>query len=295
MTYATALDIYGLKLNARCDDPQLAEGLQRLLRLFVLPNPDPDSWQLSLSAFDGNGNGGNVQRQMPSNGGQTAVNSPGGRVVVNEDAKIIEAHIVPDMQGWVVLLFQILSVLQRSNIFVIHSAAFADGRGRGFLFPGNHSSGKTTLTFTALRAGCKIVCDDLLLMRKDGQDICFLPFLSVLSLEEGRPVKALFDVLEHYPNEVFQPVINPRFVMFPKIVEQPETSMEVIPDKREVFNLLLAHSLLAQGRSRQVEQLKILWQLAGMMLAYKLFLGRDHHASPELLHEFIKPIEVVSR
>lgn len=291
MNHSTAFDIYGTKIIVECEEPELAEGLRTLLGLFPSPDTTEDSWLMRLRRADRDGKGKPMAAVVPPNSTRTLVSNSSSIITMQEEGKLVDAQIAPGPAGPVMLVFPILTILQSRGVFVMHSAAFSDRSGKGFLFPGQHASGKTTIAFTALQSGCSIVADDVLLLRREGQDIVLLPFLAVLSFEEGKPTKRMFDVLRHYPREAFKPAINPRFVLFPKVTQQPTTTVTRIPDKRRVFELLLTHSLLVEEKSHQAQQLKILWEMAGRLASYELYLGQDHHASPEVLHDILEGAE----
>ncbi len=267
--------------------------MQRLFGLFLLPEVCPDSWHLNLTKVDGSDKVVDLFESKTSNRDGIRLHNSAGCVCLDKETKTIEACIAPTLAGWAMLLAPILSVLQSNEIFVMHSAAFVDHKCRGFIFPGNHSSGKTTITLTALRIGCSIVADDILLFRLEGQSIRFLPFLSVLSVEDGNPTKKLIEVLNYYPKEVFQPITNPQFVLLPRITAEARTTAEMITDRRELFRLLLRNVMIPDEVTQRPRLLKILWELAGRASAYRLFLGQDHRSSPSVLNELLEKMEGV--
>lgn len=181
----------------------------------------------------------------------------------------------------------ILSLLARHDIFAFHAAAYVNINGKGILLPGKAASGKTTVAFSALTSGYHFVGDDIVLCRRDSNDLRLLPFKSYLFLKQGGESEKYY-VAEHYPKDVFCTTYA-RVIVFPQIVSKEESVITKNSDVRAVLTGLLRTSIWVRDNDSRGRQASILEELCTLP-AYNLFLGNDHNRRPQLAIELLDRI-----
>ena len=105
----------------------------------------------------------------------------------------IDATRVPHIHGWMtphvfisgrfidVILVSLAPLLRKRGYFLLHAAAVALN-GSAVLFVGPSGSGKTTTCLALIHAGWQLLSNDIVLLKRDGNQILALPVPDQISL-----------------------------------------------------------------------------------------------------------------
>jgi hypothetical protein len=182
---------------------------------------------------------------------------------------------------------KLLSILAKKEMFAFHAAAYENKNKKGILLPGESSSGKTSIAFSALKTGYPFIGDDVVLCHFNGNAFNLLPFKSYLHLKQNYESQK-YDILEHHSIDTFSRT-NAEVIVFPQITTDDITSIREIKDKKIELSALLQTSVWFSDkllRNKQVSMVKEICKLP----AYDLFLGTDHLLRPEVAIEILDGI-----
>jgi hypothetical protein len=197
----------------------------------------------------------------------------------------------------------LMEMLKERGFCGLHAAAITR-QGRGYLFPGDSGSGKTTIALGLLRRGCGYLADDkVLLRREDAGAIAALAFThrfnidadltrfypEVSGLESPSPLpptaKRPFDVSKLYPN-AFRPRCRPSALIHLQRAPGGVSRISPLSPTASLVRLT-RQTILASRRDRAAMQLRLLGDLVTSVDNYLVENGRDPAGSPERLLELV--------
>jgi hypothetical protein len=187
----------------------------------------------------------------------------------------------------------ILELLRVRGLDAIHASA-VEKDGRGFLFVGRCGRGKTTACLSLARAGYRCVSDDHPLLRRTATGMEVLPFLTEFRVSEKTVgffpeldtsrsllrlgvVKQSFRLEEAFGADCKGDQLlgcRPDFLIFPRLVDWPESRLEPLPRAR-AFEELLPESLLVLESERATRLFRTLSQMVQTTSCYRLHFGQD--------------------
>jgi hypothetical protein len=209
------------------------------------------------------------------------------------DASIWTTTFEPDPVAELVSV-ALLELVSYRGFFGMHAGAVVSG-GVGYLLPGTSGSGKTSLCLTLMRAGCRYLTDDFVLLTTDRDPVRCLPlfrtfnvdtswaehFAELSFLHDLPPLahgKRTFDPERCYPGSHIG-TARPTVVVFPTIVD--DVASEVRPmSKREAFCRLLPQTRLSADARIAEAQVRTLVVLMRDSVAFELRHGRDFVQAP---------------
>ena len=167
------------------------------------------------------------------------------------------------------------------------------------LIPGNSGRGKTTTFISLLRSGYRYLSDDHPLLQDSGAHVEVLPFpikinvtdatvqffpelksASEQVLHPGVP-KRFFYAEDLYPTAVGERC-QPALVLFPHVVDSPQSHLELLPKSR-ALEALLPQALLVYDQEVARREFKVLAKLVKQVDCYRLHFGRDILDLPKLI------------
>ena len=200
------------------------------------------------------------------------------------------------------LMAPLMEMLKERGLYGLHAAALTR-QGRGYLFPGDADSGKTTIALGLVRRGFGYLADDKVLLRQEDGGVAALAFTHCFNIDpaisrfypeiaplESLPplpgtVKRPFDISKLYPN-TFTPRCRPSVVMH--VQPSPGGTSRIAPlSPTASFMRLTRQTILASQRERAATQLRLLGDLVASVDNYLVENGRDLDGSPEQLLELV--------
>jgi len=192
----------------------------------------------------------------------------------------------------------LIELLRRRGLYTIHATAL-EHNGRAILIPGNSGRGKTTSFISLLRSGYRYLSDDHPLLQDSGTQVEVLPFpikinvtdatvqffpelraASEQVLHPGVP-KRFFYAEDLYPTAVGERC-QPALVLFPHVVDSPQSHLELLPKSR-ALEALLPQALLVYDQEVARQEFKVLAKLVQQVDCYRLHFGRDILDLPKLI------------
>jgi len=193
------------------------------------------------------------------------------------------------------LSWAILVLLRHHDLYPMHGAALASDNG-GLMIVADSGGGKSTLTAQFLRADCKLVSDDSLLLCRTPEGIQALALRRDLFVLPDNPLadeaektlcrldegKLRVDYRRRRPQSSVDHCF-PRLLLFPEIVDAETSRIDACPDD-DALHLLAHHGLVAEmppGRARR--HFQVLAELVGQCRCLRLTAGRDLLRDPSLV------------
>jgi hypothetical protein len=192
----------------------------------------------------------------------------------------------------------LIELLRRCGLYTIHATAL-EHNGRAILIPGNSGRGKTTSFISLLRSGYRYLSDDHPLLQDSGAHVEVLPFpirinvtdatvqffpelraASEQVLHPGVP-KRFFYAEDLYPTAVGERC-QPALVLFPHVVDSPQSHLELLPKSR-ALEALLPQALLVYDQEVARQEFRVLAKLVQQVDCYRLHFGRDILDLPKLI------------
>ncbi len=192
----------------------------------------------------------------------------------------------------------LIELLRRRGLYTIHATAL-EYHGCAVLIPGNSGRGKTTSFISLLRSGYRYLSDDHPLLHDSGAQIEVLPFpikinvtdatvqffpelreASEQVLHPGFP-KRYFYADDLYPTAVGERC-QPAIVLFPHVVDAPQSRLELLPKSR-ALEALLPQALLVYDQEVARREFQVLAKLVQQVDCYRLHFGRDILDLPKLI------------
>ena len=192
----------------------------------------------------------------------------------------------------------LIELLRRRGLYTIHATAL-EHNGRAILIPGNSGRGKTTSFISLLRSGYRYLSDDHPLLQDSGTHVEVLPFpikinvtdatvqffpelgaASAQVLHPGVP-KRFFYAEDLYPTAVGERC-QPALVLFPHVVDAPQSHLELLPKSR-ALEALLPQALLVYDKTVARREFQVLAKLVQQVDCYRLHFGRDVLDLPKLI------------
>jgi hypothetical protein len=213
------------------------------------------------------------------------------------DSWLVDPQAMPPEQLDGLLRLAVIELLRLRGLYAIHAAAL-EKDGHGFLLAGPCGHGKTTACLALVRAGFRCLSDDHPLLRQTADGLELLPFLCDFNVTEktigffdelqlartrGRPGahKQSFRVQEVFPAATARPC-RPSFLIFPRIVDWPESHLEPLPRSRALEELL-PESMLVLERELAGRQFQALAHLVQSAACYRLHFGENVLRLPAVL------------
>jgi hypothetical protein len=200
---------------------------------------------------------------------------------------------------FVVPLFE---MLKRRGYFNIHAAAVSIG-GRGLLFAGHTTAGKSTLAVALCRTGVGFVSDDYVFLTERHDGLKVLGFPEELDLLDGTirlfpELRGVLDVAkrpgwskrqirveEHWDVPQISECV-PAVLMFPAVADTAVSTIEPI-GVQEAIAELVPNVQCTQPASAQAH-LDLLGALVRQCACYRLRTGRDLDVLPGRLRELVE-------
>ena len=208
----------------------------------------------------------------------------------------------PDELSKEFVIYSLIALLRYWDLYAIHGACVAQNE-IGCLFVAKSDCGKSTMAFSLVRQGWDYLSDDSILFRSNGKDVEVFPLRKELFLDldsaryfpeivahwqtyqQKTEVKQFLNVEAVYPGRVTTNCV-PRILIFPEIVDEPES--QLIPSsKAESLFLLIQQSLFLLELNIAPKYIEILKLLVNQTKRYRLLAGRDMKNDPSLISHFI--------
>jgi hypothetical protein len=192
----------------------------------------------------------------------------------------------------------LIELLRRRGLYTIHATAL-EHNGRAILIPGNSGRGKTTSFISLLRSGFRYLSDDHPLLQDSGTHVEVLPFPIKINVTDA--TVQFFPELKSASEQVLHPGVPKRFfyaedlyptavgdrcqpalVLFPHVVDSPQSHLELLPKSRALESLL-PQALLVYDQEVARQEFKVLAKLVQQVDCYRLHFGRDILDLPKLI------------
>ncbi len=210
-------------------------------------------------------------------------------------------------QLYVVLTFVMLLLFEVDGWYALHAACLVHPSGAGVLLVGPSDSGKSTMALHLVEQGWHYLSDDSVLLHLEGDEVVAHPLRPDFCLDPE--AEALFPVLQNpqgrmltdadkwrvqvddwYPAQQAASV-TPRLVLFPQIVEAPESHAERLRPVEALMLLLPQASLLRRAPDEARQFSDLLRKLVSSAPGYRFLSGadvyRDGHRLAHLLSAFL--------
>lgn len=223
-----------------------------------------------------------------------SVQSPGTRAFIH-----LAEPVDPENDDLLYCLhFGLVEVLKRRGLFTIHAAALERDE-QGVLIAGASGQGKTTACLSLARAGYRCLADDHPFLRNDGGQIgiyafpepmavtdvtrCMIPELgSADTAFQPADNKLSFHLEDVYGANAWARTAVSRVILFPQVIDWPTSYVEPV-SKAQCLQELLLHGFRALNRDVAAAHFHLLARLADQAPAYRLFLGANVLALPDLI------------
>lgn len=182
-----------------------------------------------------------------------------------------------------------IELLRLRGLHAVHAAAL-EKDGVGYLIAGPSGRGKTTSCLALTRAGFRCLSDDHPLLRQTAHGLELLPFRDRIDVTDRTvgffpELRAAEERLHPGPwkrsfrlEQVFEDSrpqgCRPGYLLFPRIVDRPESHLEPLP-KARALEELLPEALLVLDRELAQRQFRLLSRLVQSVACYRLHFGRD--------------------
>lgn len=219
------------------------------------------------------------------------------------------------MEGWLVgpeanppdwaasfVLSAAIELLRTRGVYAIHAAG-VERDGRGIIIAAPSGRGKTTACLGLARSGYRMLSDDHPLLRAAESGMELLPFpgrvavtpqtaawLPELAAAEAAmrqdSVKRSFCPQEVLGTRWAGPC-RPALLVFPRLVDWPESFLEPLPRLRALEELL-PQTMLVLDRQLAARQFQTFARLVQSVPCYRLHFGHDVLALPELFDRVLE-------
>ena len=227
------------------------------------------------------------------------------------DVQRVVCHVTPDLVCQRELLRYLvfgalIPLLRRKGIFVMHAFAAAK-ECHAVLLVGESGSGKTTTGLGLVRAGWSFLANDRVLLRQAASRVialshdesininpsatAFLPELRGI-LDDGSVQSNLSFDIEQVYGDVRAEEAAIDLLLFPRISDI-DRSITLPISPSEALSLLLSQGLDGWDKETAATHFSILANLAQQIPAYRLHLGRDTSALPDLVNRLLQPRQSV--
>lgn len=259
---------------------------------------------------------GNVRVHRTANG-VVVTNGTTRAEIANASKMRVEVPIspsgaVPEHAAGVVHV-ALLWALRARALFELHAAAIAPpGASRPIVIVGDAGSGKTTLTLAFLEAGARYLGDDRVLLRCDAGSRTEVlsyprtfnvapatarafPRLSSRDLEADAADEApqAVDPAVAYASSFHTEAASPTMLVFPRVVDEANTSMRAMAQSDAFDRLVEASGVLTlEGLPYRDENLACLKDLSSVP-AFELLSGQDLLVDPARVVRELEPLQRV--
>lgn len=192
----------------------------------------------------------------------------------------------------------LIELLRRRGLYTIHATAL-EHNGRAVLIPGNSGRGKTTSFIALLRSGYRYLSDDHPLLQESGTQVEVLPFPIKINVTDATvqffpELKSASEQMLHpgvpkrffYAEDLYSTAVGercrPALVLFPHVVDAPQSRLELLPKSR-ALEALLPQALLVYDQEVARREFKVLAKLVQQVDCYRLHFGRDILDLPNLI------------
>lgn len=200
------------------------------------------------------------------------------------------------------VMASLMEMLRERGLCGLHAAAIIRGQ-RGYLFPGDAGSGKTTIALGLVRRGARYLADDKVLLRRNAEGVEALAFTRRFNIEptlgrfypEISPLASLsplpltskrpFDVSTLYPG-AFTPGCRPSALIHIRPVPGRTNRLSTL-SPTESFMRLTRQTILASRRECAEMQLRLLGDLVASVDNYLVDNAQGPDGSPEQVLELV--------
>lgn len=211
--------------------------------------------------------------------------------------------ISPKVIPSTLFMFVFNQMLKSKNYFPIHCSV-VEKEGKGILMPGFSGAGKTTTSISLIRSGYGFLGDDRPILHYDKDNnlemlsfpeeinvtektIGFFPELAdgeFIKTHKGM-LKKSFNAEDIYPGSLTERC-RPKAVLFPEITPVSKSYVEEM-SKSDALSLFLPHTMLVFDKETSNRHFNILFDLISSVDTYRLKLGSDILALPELVEAIL--------
>ena len=312
---------HGIGLEVAADHPAIIDGLESCLRHFVEPRTVPPEirmdWRSVPSVEDHlvqkpPGHSRHVYDPLEGEvvyvGNQLFVNyGDRGRVLCDPEqgracVSILESEVE---NAWFVshpmFMLAFMELLKHRGLYSLHAAGLCS-EGRGILFPGTSSSGKSTLAVALLREGLGFLGDDTVFIAREQDGLTIRSFPDVIDPTDASAT--MFEELRHLldgpgpenrakysvrAEDVYQAdfiaACQPELLLFPRVSGQ-NTSVVTPIGKDEALRDLVPNVMLTDTDASQAH-LDILSDLVRSTRTFRLETGRALTGLRELVESLL--------
>lgn len=221
-----------------------------------------------------------------------------------------EAILAGDDFFYVVLRPMLYESLWQCGVYWIHGAGIQHNQFGAILVVGDRHHGKSTTAVAFWNAGHKVLSDDnVFVARRDKRliiqtmyrDFHLDPslggkFASLPDLMQESPVseeeEKVSVTLQLFKKSLVEEIEAPRYIIFPKIVADIETTGKAI-GKPEALELLLANSypgLIGINEQQTIDFLETIESFCHIAKCYKMYSGSDCYDDPHLYVPIIEQL-----
>jgi hypothetical protein len=201
--------------------------------------------------------------------------------------------------------FALLKLLRARGFYSLHAAGLVTTAGWGLLIVGPSGCGKSTLTHGMIRRGWSVLSDDALLLRAEPDGVKALALRKYLYIDSDSPqcvdlppgmeetdhsgrCRRKISIEESYPGRQLSECSPANVLIFPRIVQDAQSSLVALDDSSALKNLLLASGPQLFDRRTLAEQLEVLKLLLRQVRPYELWAGMDLYQEPSILEALLE-------
>jgi len=193
----------------------------------------------------------------------------------------------------------VLELLRLRGLYPIHAAAL-EWQGQAIILPAQPGGGKSTLAIALLRAGLRLLSDDMPLVSKQNErpqvlgfpediNVCedgmeFFPELAFLSQQEANERGKRSFGAQHVFADRLAERAAPRLLVFPQISRTPRSVLRPIGHGEAVAQLL-QHSLPPMHRPLAAAHFEAMLDTVACCDCYQLETGLDPNEAARQLQE----------
>ena len=327
--FETVYHAHGQALLVRTDDALIDAAARETLAGFPVCCPEPVTpLEIVMQAVDdigevplGHSKSAVLIQETPGEDGKVSCSlyrdgkewlldfGAAGRMFLDAEVGRVEGWLVqpgrlaPDWAGSFVQLAAI-ELLRTRGLYAIHGAAL-EKDGCGVLIVGASGAGKTTACLSLMRSGYGCLSDDHPLLHAGSPDLRLLPFpgriavtkRTVACFAELSSVEETFRQdtrkrsfeIDAVPGYRVGGACPPAILVFPRIVDWPQSSMERLSGA-QALEELLPQTLLVLDPVLAGRQFQVMSALVRKVPAYRLHFGEDVTKLPKMIDRLLEDL-----
>lgn len=328
--YGCYFDVHGFPVRMQTDDEVVFAAAREALCGFQVMDQEPDTYMsIVMQAVEDitevpikPSESAQLIRETPTDGVTVSCtlyrDEPGwlldfdqaGRMALDFDNGRVEGWLVQPGRmalDWAAsfVLLAAIELLRSKGLYAIHGAGL-ERNGKGVLIVGFSGAGKTTSCISLMRAGYGCLSDDHPILHTAGAEPILMPFPGRLAVTDktidwfaelaaaregfrSDTRKHSFE-LQEIDGFIEGRPCPPKLIVFPRIVDWPESFFEEMPKPRALEELL-PQTLLVLDPELAKRQFQAMADLVLSTPVYRLHFGEDVTQIPELFDRLLDSID----